>query len=351
MAGKGTILVATTGSGVLISQDSGESWLEPQMPQGMHVEAIVRSMTQDPQRPEVVYAGSNLGLYRSENGGARWQLLDTPMNEKWVWAIAIDPTDADIIYAGTGTPSIPGIYRSTDGGKTWEHLAMQIADQCQDVGIPRPTQIAIDPTDHRSVWVGIEVDGVRHSTDGGDTWTRVQGVLTNPRPPDTPGVPTPYSHNMGDIHHVLVTSGPPKTVMVQVSDDIWRSSDEGATWTALGFHDMVSMGPAGQGSSTYLHGLATKVDDPQVIFMSIGNLKIGSGAIMRSKDVGSTWERLPLPVEPAAPMWSVSTCQADPNMVFAATRFGSLYRSDDGGDSWSKHPRLFPGINSAAWVP
>src|SRR5213593_4656623 len=176
---------------------------------------IVKCLLADPERPETVYAGTDLGLYRTDDAGAKWQRLDTPMNGSMVWSLAIDPVDPRVMFAGTGTPSTPGIYRSTDAGKTWERLAVEIAAECPNVGTPRPTGIAVDPIDHRRVWVGLEVDGVRHSAEGGDTWTRVNGQIPNP-----------------DVHCVLAVAGPPRTVFTVVNDEVWRSTDDGKSWQA-----------------------------------------------------------------------------------------------------------------------
>ena len=85
------------------------------------------------------------------------------------------------------------------------------------MGVPRVTGIAIDPTNGNSVWVGIEVDGLRHSADGGDTWETI----------DHHAIP-----NM-DIHNVTVTAGPPHRVVVMVNDDVFLSDDDGGSWRNL----------------------------------------------------------------------------------------------------------------------
>jgi photosystem II stability/assembly factor-like uncharacterized protein len=327
MATKGTILVGTIGQGVMMSPDDGESWTRASVRVGMHSDAIVKTLLPDPHRPGTVYAGTDLGLYRTENNGAAWQLLDTPMNGAMVWSLAIDPVDANIVFAGTGTPSTPGIFRSADAGKTWKRLAVDIAPDCPNVGIPRPTAIAIDPLDHRHVWVGLEVDGVRHSADGGATWTTIDGQIPNP-----------------DVHHVLVAAGPPKTVFTLVNDDVWRSLDDGATWTATRAREVFPW--------HYPRSIAVRPDDSKTVFVTLGDSTPGRiGTVMRSRDAGATWQSVSLPVQPNSAIWTVCIPASAPDTMFAASRYGYLYRSDDGGDSWRKLWREFGEVSSIAWVP
>ena len=89
-----------------------------------------------------------------------------------------------------------------------------------------------------------------------------------------------------------------------------------------------------------------------VIFFTIGDTTPGrTGTVMRSKDTGNTWESLSLPVEPNTAMWVVNAQPSDPDVVFAGSRYGYLYRSDDGGDSWAKLWREFSEISSIIWLP
>jgi photosystem II stability/assembly factor-like uncharacterized protein len=326
MAKRGTILVGTIGQGVMMSTDEGESWTRASVRQGMHSDCIVRALLPDPRRPDVVYAGTDMGLYEGDDAGAHWRLLGTPMKGSTVWSMAIDPVDPNVMFAGTGTPSKPGIYRTTDAGKTWEQLAVDIAADCPNVGIPRPTGIAIDPADHRHVWVGLEVDGVRHSADGGETWTKVNGQIRNQ-----------------DVHNVLVVAGPPKTVFTVVNDDVWRSTDDGKTWEAARAREVFPW--------HYPRGIAVKPNDPRTVFLTLGDTTPGRiGTVMRSRDAGATWQSLGLPVQPNSAVWTVSIPASAPETVLAASRYGYLYRSDDGGDSWRKLWREFGEVSSITYL-
>jgi photosystem II stability/assembly factor-like uncharacterized protein len=327
MASKGSILVGTVGQGVMLSRDDGESWTRASVRHGMHSDCIVRCLTSDPRRPDIVYAGTDKGLYRSDDGGGLWGLADTPMKGSMVWSMTIDPVDPDTMFAGTGTPSQPGIYRSTDAGESWRRLGVDIAADCPNVGIPRPTGIAIDPTNHRRVWVGLEVDGVRHSADGGETWVKVNGQIPNQ-----------------DVHNVLVVAGPPKAVFTVVNDDVWRSTDDGRTWTPARARETFPW--------HYPRGIAVKPDDPRTVYVTLGDSTPGRiGTVMRSRDAGATWQNLALPGQPNSAMWTVSLPAAAPDVVFAASRYGYLYRSEDGGDSWRKLWREFSEVSSVLWVP
>ena len=77
---------------------------------------------------------------------------------------SIDPVEPDTIFART-KPS--AVFRSRDAGERWEKLTVELAEQCPAVIIPRVTALVVDPEGHRTIWAGIEVDGVRRSLDGG----------------------------------------------------------------------------------------------------------------------------------------------------------------------------------------
>ena len=184
-----------------------------------------------------MYAGAESGIYRSEDKGESWEKLDSPMNEIPIWTLAIDPVDPNIIFAGT-RPS--ALFRSKDGGVNWQKLTVELADECPAVIIPRVTALMVDPVAHNNVWAGIEVDGVRHSKDGGDTWEVVKEGVTDP-----------------DIHNFTITVGPPKTLLTITPREIFSSTDDGVNWEPVGVLKQVSI--------PYCRAVVVKSDDPQEI--------------------------------------------------------------------------------------
>lgn len=166
-----TILVGTAGQGIMRSGDGGESWQRVATNQGMYQNPVIRVLVNHPFEPNVIYAGTDKGVFRSDDAGQNWQSNASPLSGYSIWAMAIDPANPDVMYAGTGTPSPVAMFRSTDGGSSWERRPMEVAEECP-IGLPQMTAIAIDPTNTRSIWAGIEVDGLRHSADGGESWNK-----------------------------------------------------------------------------------------------------------------------------------------------------------------------------------
>jgi photosystem II stability/assembly factor-like uncharacterized protein len=320
------ILVGTIGQSVLAS-DNGDDWARIGPGMGFHSDAIVRTLVNHPTAPSVIWAGTDQGILRSDDGGRAWQRVSAPFERQQVWRISLHPSDTSVAFAGTGTPSPAAIYRTDDSGVTWKRLSVDIAETCAAVGVPRVTDIAIDPLDSNSLWASIEVDGMRHSTDGGETWSRLEGPITNP-----------------DGHAASVSAGPPKAVVLTVNNEIFISHDDGATFEPVGVKRRFPYG--------HVRDVVFDAADPCMAWAAIGDSTPGTtGALMVTRDGGSTWQQADLGVEPNSAMWVVRTQPDDPNLLFAASRYGYLYRSDDRGQSWRKARREFSEVSSIAWVP
>src|SRR5450631_42959 len=125
------LCVGTIGSGAWHSPDGGERWRR--VGRGLWGESRVFGLTLHPTELRTVFAGADDGIYRSQDGGQSFERLPSPMDELQVWKIAIDPVDPDIIFAGT-RPS--ALFRSRDGGSTWQKLMVEMAEECPAVRVP-----------------------------------------------------------------------------------------------------------------------------------------------------------------------------------------------------------------------
>ena len=321
MAGNFTICVGTIGSGLWLSPDGGDSWRR--VGKGLWSESRVFGLTLHPSEPRTLFAGANDGIYKSTDGGQSFDRLPSAMNDMDVWRIAIDPSDPATIFAGTRPAAL---YRSTDGGAHWQKLEADIADECPNVRVPRVTALTVDPSDHRVVWAGIEVDGVRRSTDGGESWTRIAAI-----------------HDP-DIHDIAVTVNGGTTVLTSTPGEIFASHDRGESWQGLGVREQFRL--------RYCRHIAQKADDPETLFVATGNGAAGdAGSIQRSRDGGRNWQAAALPVEPNSPIWAFATHRADPGLILACSHYGEVYATRDAGDRWTKLPREFTEIRALAWLP
>ncbi|MEY7848781.1 hypothetical protein AB7C87_06200 [Natrarchaeobius sp. A-rgal3] len=153
-------------------RDAGPGrWETTRRLEGHSLECVAAS----PGAPKRVFVGTvEDGLFRSTDGGETFETLEIPAESAMITSIAIDPNDPETVYAGT-EPS--RIYRSTDGGDSWTHLE-GIADlPSEDEWFfpPRPHThhvrwLEVDPFDPDRLYVGIEAGAFVLSTDGGDTW-------------------------------------------------------------------------------------------------------------------------------------------------------------------------------------
>ncbi|HJY82070.1 MAG TPA: hypothetical protein VKK81_13435 [Candidatus Binatia bacterium] len=317
-----TICVGTIGTGLWQSPDGGETWRL--VYKGLWLESRIFSLAVHPGDSRMVFAGTEDGIYCSQDRGASFERIDSPMNRTPVWKVTFDPVAPNTLFAGTRPAAL---FRSRDGGQHWQKLTADLAQECPDVRIPRVTSLVVDPTDHNIIWAGIEVDGVRRSLDGGETWSRI-----------SEGLP------IADIHDIVVSPANPKTVVVGANRELFASTDNGKNWRPLGVSKRFVF--------PYCRGLALRTDNPQVLFVATGDDAIGStGGIQRSPDRGQSWELLPLPVEPNTPIWTFATYAADPNRIVASSHYGQLFVTNDGGDSWVKLRREFAEIRSLAWMP
>ena len=145
------ICIGTIGTGAWLSPDGGDSWRRIASPNGLWRESRVYGLATHPSEPRTIFAGADDGIYRSSDGGQSFTRLESPMNSREVWKIAADPTNPNIIFAGTRPASL---YRSNDGGHSWRQLTVEMAEECPNVRVPRVTALAVDPANPRRLGWG-----------------------------------------------------------------------------------------------------------------------------------------------------------------------------------------------------
>jgi photosystem II stability/assembly factor-like uncharacterized protein len=316
------VYAGTAGHSAWFSEDHGLSWVHPNSHSGMYLEARVWAMSTHPATPESLHAGTDDGVFRWDEKSARWKQISTQIGD--VWAIAHDPKDPSVLYAGT-RPA--GLYRSIDGGVTWNELPVPGIAKFSEVnmGPTRVTQILFDPFVSDTLWATVEIGGIYRSDDRGDSWRLLTNGLVS-----------------SDVHGIAVTrtsNGVPR-VLASTNRGLHVSEDQGETW------QFVELDSPWQ----YTRAVVVRPDDPSTVFLANGNGPPGNdGRLLRSRDGGDTWERLSLPGTVNSTVWCVALHPTDPSLMFVCTNLGQLFRSTDGGDFWERLPHEFGEIRALHW--
>ena len=199
-----------------------------------------RALDGVPGQPNVFYVGfDNGGVWRSTDYGSNWHPVFDDQPTSSIGAIAVAPSDPNIIYVGSGGGIIrpdlstgDGMYKSTDGGATWTHLGLRNSQMIADV--------AVDPTNPDRLFVGVlghgygpnEERGIFRSLDGGltfekvlyrDEYTRGNDVLIDPSDPNT--VYATLWQQQESFRESYEFAG--------AGDFIYKSTDGGTTWRPL----------------------------------------------------------------------------------------------------------------------
>lgn len=330
MSDEFTVGIGTVGAGMWFSYDSGDSWRH--IHKFVNPEGNVRTLRVDPNDPKRILAASDgSGLFRTDDGGYRWFPLPSPITEREIWSLAIDPNDSNRVYVGTR----PGSWRSTDGGESWQRLDMGLDPECP-IGISRTTNVVVDPRDSNVVWAGIEVDGIYRSTDGGDTWTHLDDIG-----------PSPFH---GDIHGLAVRPHDDGAdVFATTPFGLATSADDGASWS---WQEFAGFAKGSANPYAYCRGVFVEPGDPQTVLVGCGDYIPGAvGAIEVSRDGGRTFSRAALPVEPNSTVYWMAMHPDVPGVVAACSVFGQVFVSQDHGESWSKLDREFGEIRCITLSP
>jgi len=327
MGQRDTYWMGAAGGGVWRTDDGGRSWRN--LSDGFFGGSI-GAVAVAPSDSNVVWVGTGEktvrgnvshgdGVWRTTDGGETWQNVGLS-ESRHVCRVRVHPTDPDTAYAAVlghlfGPHPQRGVYRTTDGGGTWQRLLFVDADVgavdlCLDPANPR-TLYATTWRVRRTPWSlesGGEGSGLWKSVDGGETWTDFSR---------NPGLPT----GMLGIGGVTVSPSNPRNVyaILEAEDGgVFRSRDAGATWKRVNDDRNLR-----QRAWYYTRIQADPVDENTVYVMNVG--------FHRSTDGGVTFERVRTPHGDNHDLWIDSL---DPARMIEANDGGANI-SDDGGETWS----------------
>ena len=308
----------------------------------------VLAVTGVPGEPDVFYfGGASSGVWKSADAGANWQPIFDSQNIASIGAIAVAPSDHNIVYVGSGEACIRGnltygngVYKSIDGGKTWKNVGLR---DSRHIGA-----LIVDPRDPNIVFVAAlghaygpnEERGVFRSTDGGTTWQKVLYKDNKTGAIDIVFDPNNSSTLFASLWEVYRTpwslsSGGP-------GSGLYKSTDRGATWTRLEGHGL----PAGIMGRI---GIAISGGNSDRIYALIESKQ---GGIYRSDDAGKNWTLVTM----------TDVCASAPGTLRISlpirNRRSTLYvlntgmfRSTDGGRSFNLLPRPMATITDSGLIP
>jgi photosystem II stability/assembly factor-like uncharacterized protein len=299
---------------------------------GLPADAPGRCLAVHPRDARVVYAGTERGLFRSDDGGDRWEAVPLPGGAQAVWSVLFHPRDPRTVYAGTAPPAV---YRSDDGGASWRALASFRAPGRVKMNFPcRLLRLAADPGAPDEIYAGLEVDGVVRSLDGGRTWDDVSGDLVKlaERPHLRSRIASDTEiEGMMDTHALCLSPARSGTVFLAVRMGLFRSDDRGATWTDM---EVGRFSPL-----TYARDVLVSPHAPRTLFAALSPAaRSESGTFYRSDDLGESWRRIDRGITARSTLMKLALHPADPAQLYGTTRDGQVFGTLDGGESWREWP-------------
>jgi photosystem II stability/assembly factor-like uncharacterized protein len=282
-----------------------------------------------PGDPSVVYvATASGGLWKTTNGGVTWKPIFERQGTISIGDIALAPGNPDVVWVGTGESNVrnsvsfgDGVYKSTDGGNTWQHLGLKESE--------RISAIVINPQDPDIVYVGAlghafgpnEERGVFMTTDGGKTWTKTlyidnqHGVSDLEIDPSNPNIlyagmwsfdRKPWTHRSGSE-----------------KGGVFKSIDGGRTWNKLtnGLPKLIGR-----------IGVRVAPSNPNVVYAIV---EAKDGTLYRSNDRGETFQMVSKNAQIVSRGFYYTTVRVNPineNHIYAVA--STLFTSVDGGKTF-----------------
>jgi photosystem II stability/assembly factor-like uncharacterized protein len=337
-------------------------------PGALAVSGRVDGIATDPTNADIIYvATASGGVWKTTNSGVTWNALTDDQSTLFMGAIALAPSNPNVIYAGTGDANLGpsklafnrdniyygrGVLKSTDAGATWTLLGNSVFDR------RTISKIVVDPTDPNTVYVAVGAvatnglpgnTGIWKSTDGGLSWTDTTAAISST---------AAYSDLVIDPASPQVLYAGVGAPAGDPANGVYKTTNGGGSWSAVSGLDTGATDPR-IGRVT----LALAPSDPDTLYAAL----IASGKetepgkfaqsslykMMRTTDAGATWTDLPntpqylgefLNGDPNKPAFfgdydtALAVDPSNPLVVYAAGTQGDFVQTNDGGDTWTHLP-------------
>lgn len=312
--------------GVFRRAASGGDW--------QHVLGTVEAYTVfvHPKDPETVFAGTNDGVWRSTDRGATFRHTGFPDAKKQVWCFMVDSRDPKRIFAGA---SPIDVYRSDDGGANWRKLATPvIGTHCKGPFASRVMRFAQNPKKPDEIYAALEINGVMRSTDGGETWQDCsEGLIKLSERPHLKSkiVSDTTAEGMLDGHAVTINAADPDSPIVALRMGLFRTRDGGKSWQDM---EVGRFSP-----TTYGRDVKASPTEPNTLYAALSVAAAShDGGLYRSADGGQSWQRFDK-VQVHGTIMSIGLHPSDPSQVYIGARYdGEVFGTQDAGKTWQAMP-------------
>jgi photosystem II stability/assembly factor-like uncharacterized protein len=265
----------------------------------------VYALAIDPQNPNVIYAGTT-GVFKTTNAGSNWTAADSGITGM-IPSLAIDPQNSATLYAATAT----GVFKSVDGGATWSAASSGM-----------PTQLfirslAVDPQNSATIYAALEYPyGVYKTADAGANWS-----------PANSGLPASTF-----VFNLAIDPKNSGTVYIGIGlAGVYKTSDGGASWSA------VNSGLEG----LFIGPLAVDPQNPSIVYAGWwgGPPGFSGSGVRKSTDGGANWRDSSVGLPSSNGTWRsrVSSLAIDPQSplrIYAGLDQSAVYMSTNGGMTW-----------------
>ncbi len=364
MSGVRLLVGTRKGAFVLTSDEQRERWSID----GPHFAGWeLYHLKGSPADPDRIYASQSSGWFgqliqRSDDGGKSWEAVGNefaydgdagthqwydgtphPWEFKRVWHLEPSPTDSDTVWAGVEDAAL---FRSTDGGATWQELAGLRGHGSGSSWAPGAGGMCLhtivpDPSDPARMFIAISAAGAFRTDDGGATWKPINKGLRSEH------IPEPEAEVGHCVHRLAMHPSRPNVLFMQKHWDVMRTDDAGETW-----HEISGDLPTDFGFAIDVHAhepdtvYVVPIKSDQEHFPLDGKLRV-----YRSRTGGGEWEPLTkgLPqsncyvnvLRDAMSVDSLDSCG-----IYFGTTGGQVYASADSGDRWMAIARDLPPVLS-----